>query len=300
VSATNPVVAENSSATDQTESPQAVTKSKSHDTGIYDTLGNRIFYVAEGILFDDSGNSYAYDGQWQRITRDGGVVMEYRFNRRQWEWVEGVPMKKSPLLADRVDKDSIRRIYKSKNRVLTTTEQGSYPILSFRDGNYVNEFGEPVYSLSGFFPGWASIILLHHYYEQVYKSDAIVEINARRAVAADIFANSNSLAVDVFKWGTNYETRRKNKKMIYFTAVEGEIFVLSEEQIKRIKNGWLILNEKPLLGSGSTVKIPEASFYLSKRKAKKAGVQGIESDSVVLQLKAKPEHMTELREAMSQ
>ena len=75
--------------------------------------------------------------------------------------------------------------------------------------------------------------------------------------------------------------------------------MLSDGQIIRIKNDWLVLNEKPRLGSYN-VKIPEASFYLSKRKAKKRGIQGIGSDSVVLEIKAKPEHMAELREAIIQ
>ena len=182
---------------------------------------------------------------------------------------------------------------------MRTTEQGDYPILRFENNKYLNEFGEPVYSLFGRLPEWCQIMLLHRYYEQVYLSDAIVEIDAKRAVAADLFANSNSLAVDVFNWGAEYGQRRK-KTIVYFTELEGEIFVLGEGQIRQIKNKWLVLNEKPLLGSGSTVKIPEASFYLSKRKGKKRGVTGIESKSVVLEIKAKSEHSAELRSAISQ
>jgi von Hippel-Lindau disease tumor suppressor protein len=272
---------------------------KSYPPGVYDASGKKIFRLDRDLLIDDSGHEYYFDNKWDRVSKDGGIVMNYHFNKRQWEWVEGVPMNTSPILADRVDKESIRRIYKDDGRALKTPEQGDYPILRFENGKYLNEFGEPVYSLYGHLPEWAQIILLHRYYEQVYLSDAIVEIDARRTVAADLFANSNSLAVDVFNWGADYGPSRK-KTIVYFTELEGEIFVLNEGQIRQVKNKWLNLNEKPLLGSGSTVKIPEASFYLSKRKAKKRGVTDIGSKSVVLEIKARPEHSAEFLSAITQ
>jgi hypothetical protein len=294
----DPVVAETPSVPDQTESPQAVTKSKSHETGVYDTLGNRVFYVAEGILFDDSGNSYAYDGQWQRITRNGGVIMNYRYNQRQWEWVEGVTPKSSPLLADRFDKDSVRRIYKRIKGVYRTTEQGDFPILRYKDGDYINEFGEPVYSLRGRFPGWCSIILLHRYYEKVYKSDAFGEIMAKRAVNAELFASENSIVVDMLNWGKNFEAKYKKRKMVNFTSIEGKSVVLSNDQIEKIQNQWLILNQKRWHSSYS-FEVPEAGFTVSERKAKKRGVEGDGSKRLVLEIKVKPEYMVEFQSAIS-
>lgn len=289
------------------------------DPGIYDSSGKKIFSVAdtgntesvatidgvknyrERVLTDlTSGQTYTYSHTWDQSMSDGAVFMNYHFNKRQWYWAEG----KGIPLGGRVKGDSIRRIYKIDKSGMTTPEQGSHRILRFKDGKYVNEFGEPVYSLVGRFPGWCTIILGHKYYEQVYLSDAIDEIKIRREVEADRLANSNSIAMDMLKLGFKYETEVTNVfgnhyEMVYFTEIDGEIIILNQEQIKRLINKWLNLNKKTRVSTRPFV-MPQGGSYISKRKAKKRGVEGIGKRSLVLEIKAIPEYMTEFRAAISQ
>ena len=183
-------------AQEEAESAEPFKAPEIRELGIYNSSGKKIYYVTdtgrtqerstiegqrrypERMLTDvESGQTYTYSHVWDQTTSNGAVFMKYHFNKRQWYWVEG----KGIQLGGSVKGESIRRTYKNKGGVLTTTEQGGYPILSLKDSKYVNEFGEPVYSLVGAFPEWCMIILVHKYYDQVYLSDAIDEINSRRA-----------------------------------------------------------------------------------------------------------------------
>jgi len=103
--------------------------------------------------------------------------------------------------------------------------------------------------------------------------------------------------------GKDYETNKTtfmgdNFEMIYFTENNGSIELLSEEQIKDIKNDWLILNPDTYRRT-APFDIPEAGFFVSKKEAKKKGIQGIDSRSIVLEVKIKPEYMADFRTAMA-
>ena len=258
-----------------------------------------VFNIEEGgRLRDAEGHTYVYDRQWENVSRDGKNILEYHFNKRRWNYIEDLAVTTSPILADRIDKDLIERIYQRENGVLTASTQGKNPLLTYKDGKYFNEFGEHVYSVYGNFPEWTTIVMLHRYYLETFNGDDVDEYMARRAAAAEVFANSNSLATDILQWSTKYESRNKKKEVMYFAEADGEVFVLTDDQLQQVRNGWLTLNEKPKMMSWPHY-IPEASFTLSKGKAKKRGVQGVKSGSFVLELKLVPEYMAEFREAVS-
>lgn len=284
------------------------------DPGIYDTAGNRVFYVEdsgqtrewttsdggpavykEQRLIDSAGRFYTYDSKSQRILRDGEVIMNYRYNQRQWEWVEGVAPKTSAFLADRYDRDSVRRIYKREGDVFRTTEQGEFPILRYEDGDYVNEFGEPVYDLHGSFPGWCSIILLHQYYEEFYKSEAADMMMTKRAAATDLFLRQNTRVVEMLNWGEGFKSRRK-RNIVYFTAINGQSVILSEEQVRRTQNQWLVLNNKRWHSAYG--ELPEPAFAVSERKARKRGIEEDGTKRLILEIKIKPEFQADFQSAI--
>jgi hypothetical protein len=267
--------------------------------GVYDISRNRIYRYEEGKLFDDSGNVYAPDVTSQQISKNGELVMVYHENKNRWEWIEGAPSKTCLLLFYCVDKESIIRSYKYRSSVLTTSERGITPILTIVDSKYVDELGEPVFSLYGEFCGWCDFIVLHNYYERVYISDAMVEINARQAVITDAFGNTNSLVVDMFNWGDNFEAKYQASKMLYFTSIEGKDIVLSKEQVERIKNRWLIVNQKRW-HSAYAFDVPEAGHSVSKRQAERREIEGGGAGKFVLEIKVQPEHMAEFRAAIAQ
>ena len=163
------------------------TQNAAAEAAIYDAAGKKVFSLVpteetEEVVGTDgprthrlyrltdlgTGATYSFSPKWDRIMSDGGIYMDYHFNQRQWYWVEDAPVETSPIFADRVNKQDRRRTYKVEAKRMTTPDQGNHPILRFRDGNYIDEMGRPVYSLKGSFPEWASIVLLHKYYEQVY------------------------------------------------------------------------------------------------------------------------------------
>lgn len=268
--------------------------------GVYDISRNRIYRYEEGKLFDDTGNVYAPDVTSQQISRNGELVMVYHESKKRWEWIEGAPDKTCLILFYCVDEESIIRSYKYRNGgVLTTSEQGINPILTIVGSEYVDELGEPVFSEYGGFCTWCSIIVLHNYYERVYISGGMVEINARRAVITDAFGNTNSLVVDMFKWGDNFEAKYQASKILYVTSIEGKDIVLSKEQVERIKNQWLVVNQKRW-HSAYAFDVPEAGHSVSKRQAENREIEGGGAGKFVLEIKVQPEYMAEFRAAITQ
>ena len=283
-----------------TTNPVDTTKKPNYvGPGVYDTSRNRIYRYEEGKLFDDSGNVYAPDVTSQQISRNGELVLVYHESKRRWVWIEGAPSKTCLLLFYCVDEESIIRSYKYRNSVLTTSEQGINPILTIVGSEYVDELGEPVFSLYGGFCGWCSVIVLHNYYERVYLSDAMAGIDARRAVVEDTFGNTKSLVVDMFNWGDNFEAKYQTTKMLYFTSIEEKDIVLSKEQVERIKNRWLIVNQKRW-HSAYSFDVPEAGHSVSKRQAEKREIEGGGAGKFVLEIKVQPEYMAEFRAAIAQ
>ena len=179
-------------------------------------------------------------------------------------------------------------------------------------GIYNNEFGEPVYfvkgrlgtDVDGSFGDWCDVVLLHYYYEQNYGPAALDDIAARRGADENRAADSNSVAIDMLNLGYYYETEYTNMfgsnyKMLYFTLVQGEIVILNEDQILQLKNSWLVLNEKTST-STRPFNLPEGGFHVRKKQAKKRGIEGVKSNTLVIEIKARPEYESEFLLAISQ
>jgi hypothetical protein len=297
---------------------------------IYDTSGNRIFHTektgeihqtvtADGVknsyeeirlVHDPSGRSYVYDRKWDQVISDGAVVMDYKFNRRTWYWVGGQGIEpcrdKGGVFVNCTGAaDTAERTYVVEDKIYRTSEQGEYPILTYEDGTYTNEFGEPVYTLkNGGFPGWSAMMLLHYHYEQHYKSENFGEIENRRIAEAGMALESNAIAQDMLSMGRDYEKQPATfsgtpYEMVYFTMVNGAVELLDEEQVSRLLNKWLVLNEKTRRRS-RPFDIPEGGFYTSRKDAKKLGLQDMKAHHLILEIKARPEFAEEFRAAITQ
>lgn len=303
--------------------------------GVYDQKGNRLYYVEDSgtkqevlqsngsnavydvrILFDSSGKAYTFDHKWEQIIRDDRVIMNYNFNRRRWEWVEAAGLTASKF----GKKEDIQRIYERDENEYTTPDQGEYPILTFKivdyvdergqnsqKGDYIDEFGHTVLSRKGggSYPSWMNFLMLHNYYQENYTdADFMERITERRNFVADSLASTNSLALAMLELGKDYETNKTtfmgdHFEMTYFTEIEGRIELINEEQITKIKNDWLILNPDTYRRT-APYDMPEAGFYVSKKQAKKKGITGINSKSIVLEVKIKPESISEFKTAISE
>lgn len=302
--------------------------------GIFDIKGNKLYYTedsdkkhevelsdgrkgmyTERILFRDTGKTYTYDYKWEQIIGDGKVIMNYNFNKRRWEWVETAGLTASKF----GKKEDIERIYEKVENKYLTPEQGEYPILTTKivdyiheDGynsqkvDYIDEFGHTVFSRKGGggYPAWMNIMVVHNYYQENYRNpDFMKRITARRSFVADSLSNTNSLALAMLELGKDYETNKTtfmgdNFEMVYFNETDGSVELLSEEQIKGIKNDWLILNPDTYRRTAPFY-MPEAGFFVSKKEAKKKGIQGINSRSIVLEVKIKPEYLAAFKAAMA-
>ena len=301
--------------------------------GIFDQEGKRLYYTedsdkkheqtlsdgrtgmyTEEILFRESGKTYFYDYKWEQIISDGKVMMSYNFNRRRWEWVEAAGLTASKF----GKKEDIQRIYEKVDNKYTTPDEGEYAILEFKivdyvdergqnsqKGDFIDEFGHTVFSKKGGggYDAWVYFVILHNYYQENYLDpDFKKRITERRNFVADSLASTNSLALAMLELGKDYETNKTtfmgdNFEMTYFTEIEGDIELLNEEQIRRIKNDWLILNPDTYRRT-APFDMPEAGFYVSKKQAKKNGIEGINSKSIVLEVKIKPESITDFQAAM--
>ena len=303
--------------------------------GIFDEEGKRLYYTedsdkkhevtlsdgrigmyTEKILFRESGKTYFYDYKWEQIISDGRVIMNYNFNRRRWEWVEAAGLTASKF----GKKEDIQRIYERVENKYTTPDQGEYAILNFKivdyvdergqnsqKGDYVDEFGHTVFSKKGggSYASWMNFVMLHNYYQENYLDpDFMTRITARRKFVSDSLANTNSLAMAMLELGKNYETNETtfmgdNFEMLYYTEIEGAIKILDKEQIKQMKNDWLILNPNTYRRTAPFY-MPEGGFYVSKKEAKKKGIQGINSRSIVIEVKIKPESIADFQTAIGE
>ena len=301
--------------------------------GIYDQKGNRLYYTqdsdkqhevtlpdgrkatyTERKLFDSTGKEYTQDHKWEQIISEGRVVMNYNYNRRRWEWVEAANLTASHF----GKKEDIQRIYERVENEYTTPDQGEYPILTFKivdyvdesgqnsqKTDYIDEFGHTVFSRKGggSYPSWMNFMIVHNYYQENYLDPDFMErITERRKFVADSLANTNSLSLAMLELGKDYETNKTtfmgdNFEMIYFTETDGRIELLDEDQIRMIKNDWVIPNPDTYRRT-APYDIPEAGFYVPKNKAKKRGVPGINSKSIVLEIKIKPESMADFKSAV--
>lgn len=294
---------------------------------IFDTRGDRIFYTEETgetrqvemrdgrqgtyyelrLVHEASGRTFEWDAKWDQVSSDGELFMDYVFNKRQWNWVEGtgvVPCKdKSGIVRNCSGaSDTTRRSYQRENFIFTTPDQGEYPILTYKEGVFLSEFDEPVYTLKGGLPAWCEMVMLHYYYEENYNSAVIKDVEARRAVNAGLALESNGIASDMVKLAHEYETLQSgvfgpNYKVRYFTQIEGTNTMLSEEQVLQIRNRWLVLNEKTWRRSGPPHDLPQGGFLLSKREVKDLGVSA-EKNHMVIMIRIKPEFLEEFRAAV--
>ena len=293
------------------------------ESAIFDITGKKIFSLVdtgerEEVVGNDgvkvhrlekltdleTGATYTYSHKWARTMSDGGIYMDYHFNQRQWYWVEDAPVQTSAILADRIAEEDRRRTYKIESRRMTTPDQGKHVILQYKDGNYIDEMGRPVYSLKGPLPGWAQIVLLHKYYEQVYLTSAFEEIKAFRVADAARLGESNSLALEMLASGHKNETSittltGKRYRMLYFADIDGQLVTLSKEQVERLKNKWLVAKEETGRNSSGLV-IPKAAFLLKKREATKRGFAGLEGTDFVLEIKPVPEFLGEFQASLTQ
>ena len=292
------------------------------ESAIYDSAGKKIFsHVLTGDVEEstdingvkkvyrlgqltdlETGATYTYSDRWRQTVSDGGVVMEYHYNKRLWYWVEGQGL----ALGDSVKKEQRRRIYDLYEDRMNTPEQGGRQILKYKEGNFVDEMGRPLYAARwrGSIPEWVQVLLLHKYYEQMYLSDAFEEIRAWREAEAIRFGDSNSLVLDMLASGHKNETSittltGKRYRMLYFADIDGQLITPSKEQLKLLKNKWLVSKDETSRTSSGLV-IPRAAFRLSRSEAKKRGFADVAGTDFVLELKPVPEFLAEFRSAISQ
>ncbi len=232
-------------------------------------------------------------------TPDGGIIIEYHFNAREWDVVEDLRIIPGGIFMDRYDEDQIERSYRWNDGVFTSTDQGKHALLTLTDGTYTDELGNAVYKEEGGISSWHRAVLMHRHYQLVYKTEAFEPILAKREVELAAFNESNSLALEILDWTAKYEGKYPKKEVFRFAVVGGDSFVLTDDQLKNIKNAWLVVNEKPRMATWPH-HIPEASFKSSRGKAKKKGVTGAERKHFVLELQVAAEHADAFRAAMAQ
>jgi TPR repeat protein/sugar lactone lactonase YvrE len=298
------------------------TSQSAQESAIYDSAGKKIFSLVptgeveestdingvksvfrlEELTDLETGTKYTYSDRLWQTTSDGMVIMEYHYNKRVWYWVEGQGIK----AGDRVRKESIRRTYDTYEDRLNTPEQGERPILRYKEGNFIDEMGRPVYSVRwrGSIPEWVQVILLHKHYEEVYTTEAFEQIKAFREEAAARALESNSLAQDILATGRRNETSVTTLtgnyyRMLYFTEIDGQIIRLNKDQLRTLKNKWLLTNDKAGRAAWGIV-IPKAAFRVSRKDAKKRGLGDLESTVVALEIKPAPGFADDFLAAVSQ
>ncbi len=297
---------------------------------IIDAEGNRVFYTHEtgqtqedqGLLngqvvttvynleslIHTSGKAFNFDFKWEVITSNGSVFMDYNYNKRQWKWVEGSGVKPNQSAKG----DAIRRLYNEEELIdpvtgnyegefdYTTPEQGDRPFMTFKNGQYFNEFGEVIYTLKGQRKKWWNAIIAHTYYEEFYGSTSKEDLQLLRGVAEDELGNLNSIAQEMITIGKqSTRTFGGPYEMIYFVDLGDTLAFLSENQVSQLKNKWLILNEKTRRGSAPRI-IPEGGFYVKKNDAQKRGIEGVSGKNFVLEIKIKPEYIAEFKSEVLQ
>jgi hypothetical protein len=180
---------------------------------------------------------------------------------------------------------------------------------------YRNEFGEPVFFRRGTwgadggqtFGDWCDAMLVHWYFEDVYASEKFAAIEAKRADLEREFAEQHSIAAELINLGRYYETSDHQRPVFstdshfsvrYFSSIDDEIVYLNEEQVARLKNKWLVLNDK-LRQNTVPFDLPRGAFYLKRKAALNRGLENLPRSSLVFEIKAKPEYADEFRAAIS-
>jgi hypothetical protein len=136
---------------------------------------------------------------------------------------------------------------------------------------------------------------VHHYYETFYGSISPEELTQLRSAAAEKTGNLNSIALEMITIGNqSMRTFGGPFEMVYFVTLDGEINILNEDQVRRLKNKWLILNEKTRRGSAPRT-IPQGGFYVKKKDARKRGLDWVSGKNFVLEIKIKPEFIDEFK-----
>jgi len=260
----------------------------------------RLFYVP-------TGQSYIWDDKGEEIISRGELIGSYHFNKRRWDWVEGAGLKpcsyKGGIVKDCRIKDVHKgHSYSHEDWIYTSSIQGDVPVLTYDEGTYFNEFGEPVYQLKGGMPDWAVMVMVHVFHQQTYSAENMPDIMQRREVYADAVMESNSLAVDMLALGQiTYETQTtfmgKPIETVYFTRVNGSAERLMPDQVLRLKNKWIVENEKTWRRSRPH-DIPAGGFYTKKKEIKKLGLPYAKGRYIVIEVKAQPAYQAEFRAAI--
>lgn len=293
------------------------------DTGEMHKKGSANGEVVQNVLkfHCEDGQVYDFDYTWDQIIKDGSVFINFNFNKDEWELVDKAKLapSKSPK------REQIQRIYSvlfenyrtapgrpiNSGSIVTVSEQGKVPIFVYKKGlGFMNEFGETIYvlndtlkaypnQLGSHIPAWCTIILLHHYYEESYiNSDHYEKIKEIRKIQADSLENTNSIMLDMLALGKRYETEAINLagqhfKMLYFTTVDGKLVILTSEQVSSLKNKWILINKDTGQTFNMNLGVPAGGFPVSRKNAKKMGIEEVDGRTRVIEIKCKPEFQSE-------
>lgn len=295
---------------------------------ILDMQGNRIFYTEETgekrqvttssgqpavyyelrLVHEPSGTRFEYDAHNEQVLSNGELVVDYNFNKRRWNWVWGSGVsackdRSGLVVTCAVGKENVARHYardeKFGDRVFFSSDQGDIPVLTYRDGLYHNEFGEPIYQLKGSIPAWAAIVMVHFHHQQTYTEAAMPLIIERRESSFSLATDMLSLGRKIFETQRTFSITGEGNPIetIYFTQVNGQIEYLTHEQIMRLQNRWLQVNEKTYRRSRPH-DIPAGGFYIKKKQAKKMGIPYTKGRYIVIEVRALPEFVAEFRAAI--
>ena len=311
---------------------------------IFDTKGKRLFYVedtgevhkkgsANGEVVQnvlkfhrEDGQVYDFDYTWDQIIKDGSVFINFNFNKDEWQLVDKAKLTPS----NGPKREQIQRTYSvlfenfrtapgrpiKSGSIVTVSEQGSTPIFMYKNElGFMNEFDETIYvlndtlkaypnQLGSHVPAWCTVILLHHYYEEIYtSSDQYEKIKGRRKIQADNLENTNSIMLDMLALGKRYETEAINLagqhfKMLYFTTVDGKFVILTNEQVSSLKNKWILMNKETGQTFNMNLGVPAGGFPVSRKDAKKMGIEEVDGRTLVIEIKCKPEFQSQFNSAV--
>lgn len=236
---------------------------------IYDMNGNRLYYLVNkdkkqadhnGIIYlhnreDDfissTGETYYYDSELKQIIHNGKVLFERDFGKfsienklKGWhyKWVEHQNVDSKRITKSK----NAERIYYNDEPGVKTPEQGDNTLLTFSKGTYYDEFGNPLYTLKGRIPEWAIIVMFHNYYQENYTGMRLDRVLALRDSISNAFKTKKTLVMDMINLGNKYKKEQRYfayYKIVYFTMIDKNPELLSEEQIKNIRNEMFIINK---------------------------------------------------------
>jgi hypothetical protein len=113
---------------------------------------------------------------------------------------------------------------------------------------------------------------------------------------------SNGIAMEMVTLAHKYETRQAgifgpNHKVYYFNQIDGTYSMLGEEQVLRLKDKWLVINEETWRRP-RPFDLPQGGFLLSKKDIKKRGITA-KKHHMLIEIKIKPEFVAEFGSAMT-